>query len=650
MSGRAVPMELGPTVVITANSPATPSTPITIRTIPQDASTIGGQSALKANSMLNSCQLLGHVTWANRSPGHQTRVPLQNYYPVSVSSTPSPIIVQRSPHLCHPQQSSMDTALRNSPTQALCTTDSISAVCPSPAVPPPRTPASTPNAKLDCVAHNSLHSNGLTNHGTLTQELEITKSQQTPHNLLAINPSQMNIIHTRTISLLTTEHSSSHSGFEEQPHNSSTYTLNQKVQNDLDEDSLRTEDIIANNPRWKHLGAQKRQGNISPTDPNGDPPTALFIARSLESRTERSCSLSLFKIKRLNSGHKSNRRQSDSSLGLLQSKPSPLNCPAVTERNFSVSSERPTVDHKLPVEGLEYTRRNPSSSNQRPGTQQHSLTRQSTGDFPPELSTNQQLPLASEQVELPIQSSLFAPRENASLSKERALNKHGDMIERERTSVSGEPGIEPVNRQELHEDSLASLTNDPRSRTCCFCWCCCCSCSCMRVRASLQDSKRPSSSLDPQSRLDEQSMEEKLPYDEIKSWGESFDLLMQCPAGRKVFREFLRSEYSEENIMFWLACEELKQESNPELVEEKARMIYEDFISILSPREVSLDSRVREIINANMIEPTPHTFDEAQMQVYTLMHRDSYLRFLNSRIYKDLLHRACPFLSNSSLD
>ncbi|VDP82302.1 unnamed protein product, partial [Echinostoma caproni] len=59
-------------------------------------------------------------------------------------------------------------------------------------------------------------------------------------------------------------------------------------------------------------------------------------------------------------------------------------------------------------------------------------------------------------------------------------------------------------------------------------------------------------------------------------------------SGRKVFREFLRSEYSEENIMFWLACEELKQETNPELVEEKARLIYEDFISILSPREVSI--------------------------------------------------------------
>lgn len=57
--------------------------------------------------------------------------------------------------------------------------------------------------------------------------------------------------------------------------------------------------------------------------------------------------------------------------------------------------------------------------------------------------------------------------------------------------------------------------------------------------------------------------------------------------GRKIFRDFLRCEYSEENILFWLACEELKQETNPEAIEEKARYIYEDYISILSPKEVT---------------------------------------------------------------
>ncbi len=53
--------------------------------------------------------------------------------------------------------------------------------------------------------------------------------------------------------------------------------------------------------------------------------------------------------------------------------------------------------------------------------------------------------------------------------------------------------------------------------------------------------------------------------------------------------------------------------------------------------QVSLDSRVREVINRNMVDPTPHTFDEAQLQIYTLMHRDSYPRFLNSQMYKRLV-------------
>lgn len=76
--------------------------------------------------------------------------------------------------------------------------------------------------------------------------------------------------------------------------------------------------------------------------------------------------------------------------------------------------------------------------------------------------------------------------------------------------------------------------------------------------------------------------------DEILSWAQNFDKMMKTPSGRNIFREFLRTEYSEENLLFWLACEDLKKEQNKEVVEEKARIIYEDYISILSPKEVIL--------------------------------------------------------------
>ena len=46
-----------------------------------------------------------------------------------------------------------------------------------------------------------------------------------------------------------------------------------------------------------------------------------------------------------------------------------------------------------------------------------------------------------------------------------------------------------------------------------------------------------------------------------------------------------------------------------------------------------------------MVEPSRHTFDEAQLQIYTLMHRDSYPRFVNSQQYRSLVDK---FLKGSS--
>ncbi|XP_026470725.1 regulator of G-protein signaling 20-like [Ctenocephalides felis] len=80
--------------------------------------------------------------------------------------------------------------------------------------------------------------------------------------------------------------------------------------------------------------------------------------------------------------------------------------------------------------------------------------------------------------------------------------------------------------------------------------------------------------------------------DDVAGWGTSFENLMKCAAGRVLFREFLRFEYSEENVLFWAACEELKREVSPEAVEERARAIYEEYISVLSPKEVLAGSDV----------------------------------------------------------
>ncbi|XP_003427496.2 regulator of G-protein signaling 17 isoform X4 [Nasonia vitripennis] len=210
-------------------------------------------------------------------------------------------------------------------------------------------------------------------------------------------------------------------------------------------------------------------------------------------------------------------------------------------------------------------------------------------------------------------------------------------------------------REQQAQQQRHGLMGRSKKDNCCLCWCCCCSCSCLAAVGTGSSgggtSMRPTAGGQlgggdhgsgsglggelggPGSGNGLEGDIGDISIEEIRSWSSSFERLMHNPVGRKLFREFLVSEYSDENIAFWLACEQLKDESNPEKIEEKARFIYEDYISIISPKEVSLDSRVREIVNRNMTRPTPHTFDEAQLQIYTLMHRDSYPRFVNSELY-----------------
>ncbi|KAG7477890.1 hypothetical protein MATL_G00074370 [Megalops atlanticus] len=199
-----------------------------------------------------------------------------------------------------------------------------------------------------------------------------------------------------------------------------------------------------------------------------------------------------------------------------------------------------------------------------------------------------------------------------------------------------------------------------RPNACCLCWCCCCSCSWYVLHSLTLPMRRSCGSRsEEERRARRKSQETKLETisnceactkpsaEEVRQWAQSFERLMRSATGRNLFRQFLRTEYSEDNLLFWLACEDLKQEYNKASIQEKARLIYEDYISILSPKEVSLDSRVRETINGKMQDPTPHTFEDAQLQIYTLMHRDSYPRFLNSSIYKSLLRNGSCSSSES---
>ncbi len=57
--------------------------------------------------------------------------------------------------------------------------------------------------------------------------------------------------------------------------------------------------------------------------------------------------------------------------------------------------------------------------------------------------------------------------------------------------------------------------------------------------------------------------------------------------GLELFREFLRTEFSEENIEFWIACEEYKNTKSSKHLGPSAQKIYSDFVAVQAPHEVS---------------------------------------------------------------
>lgn len=52
-----------------------------------------------------------------------------------------------------------------------------------------------------------------------------------------------------------------------------------------------------------------------------------------------------------------------------------------------------------------------------------------------------------------------------------------------------------------------------------------------------------------------------------------------------LFRLFLQREFSEENIEFWMACEEYKK-LNSSKQSAKAKQIYTEFVAVQAPKEV----------------------------------------------------------------
>uniref|UniRef100_A0A8B9UI33 Regulator of G-protein signaling 12 n=1 Tax=Anas zonorhyncha TaxID=75864 RepID=A0A8B9UI33_9AVES len=124
----------------------------------------------------------------------------------------------------------------------------------------------------------------------------------------------------------------------------------------------------------------------------------------------------------------------------------------------------------------------------------------------------------------------------------------------------------------------------------------------------------------------------------VASWAVSFERLLQDPLGVKYFSEFLRKEFSEENILFWQACEYFNHvpAHDKKELSYRAREIFTKFLCSKATTPVNIDSQAQladDILNS----PHPDMFKEQQLQIFNLMKFDSYTRFLKSPLYQECI-------------
>ncbi|XP_048865194.1 regulator of G-protein signaling 7-like isoform X2 [Brienomyrus brachyistius] len=122
----------------------------------------------------------------------------------------------------------------------------------------------------------------------------------------------------------------------------------------------------------------------------------------------------------------------------------------------------------------------------------------------------------------------------------------------------------------------------------------------------------------------------------VRRWGFGIHEVLKDPVGHERFFKFLESEFSSENLRFWLAVQELKNKPIRE-VPVRVWEIWHEFLAAGAQSAINVDSKSYAKTTQNLRDPGRYVFEDAQEHIYKLMKSDSYSRFIRSSAYQEML-------------
>ncbi|TGZ47582.1 hypothetical protein DBV15_03429 [Temnothorax longispinosus] len=152
-------------------------------------------------------------------------------------------------------------------------------------------------------------------------------------------------------------------------------------------------------------------------------------------------------------------------------------------------------------------------------------------------------------------------------------------------------------------------------------------------------------------KLNKQSCDKNSDCRGVHTWANGFEKLLEDPKGLQTFAEFLKKEFSHENIYFWAACERYKDTKDAALRRRLACQIYQRHLSSTAAEPVNVDSHASGQITQELLDEAPaDLFLQAQKQVFNLMKFDSYPRFLRSELYRACLEAGSAVVNTEDCD
>lgn len=94
----------------------------------------------------------------------------------------------------------------------------------------------------------------------------------------------------------------------------------------------------------------------------------------------------------------------------------------------------------------------------------------------------------------------------------------------------------------------------------------------------------------------------------VQAWGNSFERLLEDTAGLHTFAEFLKKEFSAENIYFWTACERYKKITDHVERTKEANAIFSKHLAGGAMEPVNVDSKARTLAKQRLEFAEPDLF------------------------------------------